>query len=271
MSGRPRGPVVVRGGGDMATAAAHRLWRAGLEVVILERAAPTAIRRAAAFAEAVFEGQATVEGVTATRCADVAEARALLERGGAMPLLVDPEAHAVKELAPVAVVDARMLKDDPGPRPAGAGLLVGLGPGFVAGKSCDLVVETERGHTLGRVIERGAPLPYSGVPGAIDGETVRRVLRAPAEGTLKARAAIGDLVAAGACLCEVEGVACAATVGGVVRGLLRDGSHVTAGQKIGDVDPRGAAVDPAVIGDKARAIAGGVLEAILGRLSGRIS
>jgi xanthine dehydrogenase accessory factor len=270
VSDRAAALVVVRGAGDMATAAAHRLWRAGFPVVLLERAAPAAIRRAAAFAEAAVDGRATVEGVTAERCADVAAARALLAAGRAIPLLVDPEAGAVPELRPAALVDGRMLKDDPGPRPPGAALLVGLGPGFVAGGNCDLAVETSRGHTLGRVLARGATLPYTGTPALIAGETTRRVLRAPRAGVLRARAAIGDLVAAGACLCTVGDEPCVAAVAGLVRGLLRDGAAVAAGQKIGDVDPRGRAVDPALISDKARAIAGGVLEAVLGRLGGRI-
>ncbi|HEY3359953.1 MAG TPA: selenium-dependent molybdenum cofactor biosynthesis protein YqeB [Polyangia bacterium] len=261
--------VVIRGAGDMATAAAHRLWRAGLDVALLERAAPTAIRRAAAFAEAVATGQATIEGVTAARCVTVAEARALLA-AGTIPLLVDPAAALVAALAPAAVVDARMLKDDPGPRPAGAPLLVGLGPGFVAGVSCDLCIETQRGHTLGRVLTRGAPLPYTGVPAVIAGESARRVLRAPRAGVLRAAARIGDVVAEGAVLCTVDGEPACAAVGGIVRGLIPDGAEVTAGQKIGDVDPRGAAVDVTLISDKARAIAGGVLEAVLGRLGGRI-
>jgi len=166
-----------------------------------------------------------------------------------------------------------MLKGDPGPRPPGAGdaLLVGLGPGHVAGTACDLAVETERGHTLGRVIERGPTLPYSGVPHDLGGATAARLVRAPRAGTFAARARIGELVDAGALLGEVDGAPCRAGVTGQVRGLLPDGARVREGQKLGDVDPRGAAVDHRLISDKARAIAGGVLEAVLGALGGRMT
>jgi xanthine dehydrogenase accessory factor len=268
----PAWRVVVRGAGEMATGVAHRLHRAGLQVVLLERHRPTAIRRAVAFSEAVFAGRATVEGVAAVRCEARFEALDVASQGVAIPLLVDPEAEGLAGLAADALVDARMLKRDPGPRPAGPDVLlvVGLGPGHVAGESCDLVVETERGHTLGRVIDRGPTLPYSGVPHELGGQTTARLLRAPRAGTFRARAAIGDLVAAGAVLGEVEGLPCQAEVAGLVRGLLPDGAPVLERQKLGDVDPRGAAVDHRLISDKARAVGGGALEAVIGYLGGRL-
>jgi len=264
--------VVIRGAGEMASGAAYRLYRAGFRVILLERECPTAIRRSVVFSEAVFEGSKVVEGVRAELCNSVPQALALADEGACIPMLIDPEARSVALLRPDVIVDGRMLKRDPGPGPEGAEacLRVGLGPGHVAGTNCDLVVETERGHTLGRVIERGPALPYSGRPGEIGGWRSERVVRAPVSGTLRTHVEIGDDVTVGAVLVEVEGVACRASIAGRVRGLLRDGSRVVAGQKIGDVDPRGALVDHTLISDKARAVGGGVLEAVLGWMSGRI-
>jgi xanthine dehydrogenase accessory factor len=268
----PAWRVVVRGAGEMATGVAHRLYRAGLQLVLLERERPTAIRRAVSFSEAVFAGRVAVEGVAALRCAAKFQALDVASQGAAIPLLVDPAAEGLAGLAADALVDARMLKRDPGPRPAGADglLVVGLGPGHIAGETCDLAVETERGHTLGRVIDRGPTLPYSGEPYNLGGHTTARVVRAPCTGTFTVKATIGDLVPLGAVLGEVDGVPCVAGVAGLVRGLLPDGSLVVEGQKLGDVDPRGAAVDYRLISDKARAVGGGVLEAIIGSLGGRI-
>lgn len=268
----PAWRVVVRGAGEMATGVAHRLFRAGLQVLLLEREQPTAIRRAVAFSEAVFAGRATVEGVGAVRCDARIQALDMASQGVIIPLLVDPLAVSLAGLGADALVDARMLKREPGPRPAGLDglLLVGVGPGYVAGASCDLAIESERGHTLGRVIDRGPTLPYSGQPYAIGGHTTARLLRAPCVGTFRAHAAIGDVVAAGAVVGEVEGVACTAGVAGLVRGLLPDGAPVVEGQKLGDVDPRGVAVDHRLISDKARAVGGGALEAVIGGLGGRL-
>jgi xanthine dehydrogenase accessory factor len=264
--------VVVRGAGEMASGVAHRLFRAGLQVVLLECPQPTAIRRAVAFSEAVYAGRATVEGVAAVRCDARFQALDMCTKGEAIPLLVDPDAQTLAGLGLDALVDARMLKDDPGPRPAGTGgvLLVGLGPGHVAGETCDFAVETERGHTLGRVIERGPTLPYSGQPHDIGGHTTERLVCAPCAGVFRAGAAIGDLVAVADVLGEVDTVPCRAGLAGLVRGLLPDGAKVAEGQKLGDVDPRGAAVDHRLISDKARAIGGGALEAVIGGLGGRL-
>jgi len=210
--------------------------------------------------------------VTAVRCDARLKALDVASQGAAIPLLVDPEAAGLAGLSADALVDARMLKRDPGPRPTGADglLVVGLGPGHVAGGSCDLAVETERGHTLGRVIDRGPTLAYSAVPHDVEGHTTARLLRAPCDGRFYARAAIGDTVAAGAAVGEVDGVPCVAGVAGLVRGLLSDGVPVAEGQKLGGVDPRGGAVDHRLISDKARAIGGGALEAVIGWLGGRI-
>jgi xanthine dehydrogenase accessory factor len=268
----PAWRVVVRGAGEMATGVAHRLFRAGLQVVLLEREPPTAIRRAVAFSEAVVAGRATVEDVTAVRCDARFQALDMASQGATIPLLVDPQAASLAGLGADALVDARMLKRDAGPRPAGldGALVVGLGPGHVAGESCDLVIETERGHTLGRVIEQGGTRPYSGQPQEIGGHTTERLVRAPCAGTFRARAAVGDLVALGDVLGEIAGVPCRAGVAGLVRGLLPDGAPVAEGQKLGDVDPRGAAVDHRIISDKARAVGGGALEAVIGGLGGRL-
>ena len=268
----PAWRVVVRGAGEMASGVAHRLFRAGLQVVLLEREQPTAIRRAVAFSEAVLAGRAMVEGVAAARCDARFQALDMCSKGAAIPLLVDPEAQALAGLGVDALVDARMLKRDPGPRPAGAAgaLVVGLGPGHVAGETCDFAVETERGHTLGRVIDLGPTLPYSGQPHDIGGHTTERLVRAPCAGTFRAGVAIGDVVALADVLGEVDGVPCRAGLAGLVRGLLPDGAKAVEGQKLGDVDPRGAAVDYRLISDKARAVGGGVLEAVIGGLGGRL-
>ena len=267
--------VVLRGGGDLGTGVAHRLVRAGYRVVVLESAAPRAVRRRVAFAEAVFGGEVTVEGVTARKI-DVSEARAVLAggreqpgdgRGGApyVPVVVDPDGACIKDLKPAVVVDARMAKRNPGTRRDDAPLTVALGPGFVAGRDVDLVVETKRGHSLGSVIEEGAALPNTGVPGRVGGATARRLLRSPADGEFSSSRSIGDIVVEGDEVASVAGKPVMAAVDGIVRGLIADGLPVREGEKVGDVDPRGGEIDPGAISDKARAVGGAVLEALLSR------
>ncbi|MFH1502046.1 MAG: selenium-dependent molybdenum cofactor biosynthesis protein YqeB [Candidatus Eisenbacteria bacterium] len=261
------GLVVVRGGGDLGTGVAHRLFVAGYRVVVLETEHPTVVRRSAAFAEAVTSGSASVEEVEA-RLANLAdlespEGRGVADRPDWVPVLVDPRGAAIAALHPDAVVDARMAKVNLGTARDDAPVTVGLGPGFTAGGDVDFVVETARGHSLGRVILEGTALPNTGVPGLVGGVGAARVIRAPASGSFVSARAIGDLVREGDVVGTVGGREARAAVAGLLRGLVAEGVELREGQKLGDVDPRGATVDHARISDKARSIGGAVLEALL--------
>lgn len=258
--------VVVKGAGDLATGVIHRLRRAGMTVIATELAQPLVIRRAVAFASAVYEGSWEVEGIVARRVADEAAMERALAAGEA-PVWIDPEAQIVRRLGPAAVVDAIVAKRNTGTTLADAPVVVALGPGFAAGQDCHVVIETSRGHDLGRVIFCGQALPDTGVPGKVGGETARRVLRAPAGGLFVGRCQIGDRVRAGEPVAEVAGQPVVAQLDGVLRGLLHDGLTVRAGYKVGDVDPRAVVEHCFTISDKARAIGGSVLEAILYQLS----
>ena len=254
--------MIVRGGGDLASGVVYRLARAGFPVLVIELERPLAIRRAVAFASAVFEGYVTVEGVTARRIAhtgEIAEARAV----GEVPVLVDPDGASIGALQPPVVVDARLAKRNLGTSRLDAPLVIGLGPGFVAGEDCHAVIETNRGHYLGRVIWRGMAEPDTGRPGSVQGRALDRVLRAPCAGTVAPLAAIGDAVRVGGVVAMVGGEAVYAPFDGVLRGLIHPSVPVRAGLKIGDVDPRGVREHCFTISDKALAIGGGVLEAIL--------
>lgn len=254
--------VLVRGGGDLASGVIYRLHRAGIAVVVTELPQPLVVRRLVAFAEAVYAGRVTVQGVTACRVADPEAALALLPTGQ-VPVLVDPEARSLAVLRPAALVDARMTKRPPDLGREAAPLVVGLGPGFVAGENCHAAVETNRGHDLGRVLWQGAPQPDTGIPEAVLAHQDERVLRAPVDGVLRAHARIGQRLRRGDLIAEVAGVPLRAPFDGVLRGLVHDGLPVTRGMKVGDLDPRN---DPAYahrISDKALAVGGGVLEAVL--------
>jgi len=254
--------VVIKGAGDLATGVAFRLWRAGLAVVMTEVARPTAIRRAVALAEAVYEREVTIEGLSGRLVPDAQAALAALARGQ-VPVLIDPDARIIPELRPQAVVDARMAKRNLGTRIDEAPVVVGLGPGFAAGQDVHAVVETLRGHDLGRVLLEGEAAPNTGVPGAVGGQSERRVLRAPADGLFVARQVIGDWVVEGDVVAAVGGEPVVAGLTGILRGILHDHLPVHAGMKVGDVDPRGIRDYCFTISDKALAIGGGVLEAIL--------
>lgn len=252
--------AVVRGAGDLATAVGRRLHLCGFSVAHLEIAQPTVIRRTVAFASAVFRGQVTVEGVEAVLAPDVAAARWLLEQGR-VAVLIDPEAASIESLRPVLVVDAILAKRNLGTRLDMAPRVVALGPGFEAGVDVHAVVETCRGHDLGRVYTSGGARPDTGVPGAIGGAGAERVLRAPADGTFRPSKDIGEMVQPQDLVAEVDGVPLRSTIGGVLRGILHSGIQVFRGQKVGDVDPRGDASLCFTTSDKANAVAGGVLEA----------
>ena len=259
--------VLIRGGGDLASGVALRLHRAGLRVVITEIAQPLAVRRLVSFSEAIYSGSVSVEEVGARRVADASDTLNILQvfARGQIPVLVDPQASSVKSLHPTVLVDARMLKRPAELLPTPVNLIIGLGPGFVVGENCHAVVETLRGHRLGRVYWQGSAAPDTGLPDPVRGQSGERVLRAPVDGILEARGEIGQHVDAGQTVAQVAGVAVAAPFAGVLRGLLHDGVAVTAGLKIGDVDPRDDPSFCSLVSDKALAVGGGVLEAILSR------
>lgn len=253
--------VVMRGGGDIATGIALRLHRSHMAVVICELPAPTSIRRTVSFSEAMRLGTAEVEGVTARR-ADLEEIPDLLERGE-IPVLADPAGSCIRALAPDAVVDAVLAKRNLGTTMDMAPAVVAAGPGFTAGTDCHAVVETMRGHYLGRVIYEGPALPNTAVPGLIGGYAGERVLRAPADGPFEGVRAIGDTVEAGDTVGYVRGQPMVCTISGTLRGLIADGVEVTKGLKCGDVDPRCQPDHCTCASDKALAVGGGVLEALL--------
>lgn len=253
--------VMIRGGGDLATGAALRLYRSGMEVAVCEIPAPTSIRRTVCFSEAVRLGEAAVEDVTARR-ADLEEVPELLE-AGIIPVLMDPDGACIKVLEPDAVADLILAKRNLGTTIDMAPIVVAAGPGFTAGVDCHAVVETMRGHYLGRVVYAGSALPNTNIPGLIGGYAGERVLRAPADGVFQGARQIGDRVEPGDVAGYVDGVPMVCTIGGILRGLLADGIPVRKGMKSGDVDPRCEPAHCLCASDKALAVGGGVLEAIL--------
>ena len=263
--------VLIKGAGDLGTGVAYRLHRVGFRVVVTELPQPTVIRRAVSLAEAVYEGEVAVESLRARLVQDVQQASQALG-SGIVPALVDPQADITRELRPRVVVDARMAKRNLGTRLDEADLVLGLGPGFVAGQDVHAVIETARGHYLGRVLLTGEAAPDTGVPGSIGGESARRVLYAPANGVFHALKRIGDPVAKGDVVAGVDDRPVEAFLPGVLRGILRDGLTVHRGMKVGDIDPRGVRDYCFTVSDKALAVGGGVLEALLhllGPVSGR--
>lgn len=251
--------VAVRGAGDLGTGCIVRLVRSGFRVVALEVARPCAIRRTVCLSEAIYDGSATVEGVRGVR----REAVPSSWGAGEVPILVDAGARVLETLAPVAVVDAIVAKRNLGTRIDMAPVVVALGPGFEAGRDVHAVVETNRGHDLGRVILSGSARPNTGVPGLIAGQGAGRVVHAPVSGVAEPIRAIGDAVEAGDPLLAIGGAVVRSAIGGVVRGMIRGGLEVPAGLKVADVDPRSVRESCYSVSDKSRAVAGGVLEAIL--------
>ena len=261
--------VLIKGAGDLASGAALRLHRAGFRVVMTEIPQPTAVRRTVAFCQCVYDGETRVEDAAARRAQSPEEALACLERGE-IPVLVDPEARVRRALPFGAVVDAILAKYNTGTRLDDAPVVLALGPGFTAGVDCHGVVETKRGHDLGRLILEGSAIPNTGVPGDVGGYTVERIIRAPADGVFEPVAQIGQRVAGGTVVARVNGAEARAGLTGVVRGLLPPGLYVKAGMKAGDIDPRCEERHCFTVSDKARAIGGGVLEGLLyfGRRAG---
>lgn len=253
--------VEIRGAGDLATGIALRLHRAGLQVVMCDISVPTAVRRTVSFSEAIRLGEYEVEGVRA-RLAASPEAALAIVRQGDVAVIVDEDAKSARSLQPQVLVDAIIAKRNLGTRMDMAPVVIGVGPGFAAGIDCHAAIETKRGHYLGSVLYKGSPIPNTGVPGNIGGFTTERVLRAPSDGLFHPLLAIGDEVRAGDIAATVGGVPLPCTIDGILRGLLQEGVPVFRGMKAGDIDPRCERAHCFSASDKARAVGGGVLEAI---------
>ncbi len=254
--------IWIRGAGDIATGIAYRLHQGGFSLVMSDLPQPTSIRRTVCFSEAILAGAATVEGVTAYFAKDAEAARRLLAEGK-IAVLADPDGAPARRLAPDVVVDAILAKRNLGTAIGDAPVVIGVGPGFTAGADCHAVVETMRGHTLGRVYYEGVALPNTNVPGEIGGFSLERILRAPCDGVFRGVRRIGDVVQAGDVCAYVGEEPMQTRIPGVLRGLLRDGLSVRTGMKSGDVDPRCEVSHCYMISDKALAVGGGVLEAVL--------
>ncbi len=258
--------IIVRGAGDISTGTIHRLWRAGFGLLVLETAHPAAIRRQVALSEAVYEGTACVEGVTAKLIPDAGQVFRTIGEG-MVPILIDPEGECIRHMKPAAVVDAILAKKNLGTTMDMAPLTIALGPGFEAGRDVHFVIETMRGHRLGRIITDGPAMANTGVPGVIGGYGAERVIHAPAEGVLQNICHVGDTVRAGQVIALIgeEGTQAEvkASIDGILRGLIRDGYPVTKGFKIADIDPRYSEhANCFTISDKSRCIAGSVLELV---------
>ena len=260
--------IWIRGAGDLATGIALRLYRSGFDIVMSDIAVPTTVRRTVAFSPAVYTGEASVEGITGKLCENISMIDTVME-SGCIPVIVDPSGEIMKEYKPDVRVDAIIAKTNIGTKITDADIVIGVGPGFNAGVDCHAVVETKRGHNLGRVLWSGSAYPNTGVPGNIGGYTVERIIRATADGIFSAKVNIGDYVKAGDLLAYCDETPVYANIDGIVRGLLQDGVKVKTGMKSGDVDPRAEREYCFTVSDKASAIGGGVLEAILSKISGR--
>lgn len=258
--------ILVRGAGEMASGIAHRLFRSHLRVAMTEAPQPLAVRRRVSFCEAVWDGAAEVEGIRARRVEVPEEFDTVLD-AGQIPVLVDPELACLDPWRPQVLLEATVAKRNRGIHRDLADLVVGFGPGFTAGADVDVVVETNRGHDLGRLIFEGGAEPDTGVPGSTLGYAQERVLRCPGDGVFQAEAEIGDRVRAGQPVARVGEMAIRAEIDGVLRGLLRTGVAVRSGLKAGDVDPRGERDNCFAISEKARALGGSALEAILMRFN----
>jgi xanthine dehydrogenase accessory factor len=259
--------ILIRGAGEMASGVAHRLHRSHFRVCMLEVPHPIAVRREVSYCEAIYEGEKEVEGVRSTFVAHPEDIHPAWKEGK-IPILVDPDGEKTRRfLKPDVLVDAIMAKKNMGTHMKKASLVIGLGPGFYAGADVHVVIETNRGHDLGRVILKGEAEPDTGIPGNIGGYTVERVLRTMKKGAFHPQKRIGDRVNKGSVVAVVEDFPVMAKISGVVRGLIRKGVEVRKGMKVGDIDPRGKKEACFTISEKARAIGGGVLEAILYRFN----
>lgn len=254
--------ILIKGAGDIATGIAVRLKNAGMQVVMTEIAIPTTVRRSVAFSRAVYEGSAVVENITARLVLDFAQIPAVLQQDE-IPVLIDPRCKVLKSIHFDVVVDSILAKKNLSTDPTQAPVVIGVGPGFSVPQDCHCVIETQRGHDLGRCIYQGCAAKNTGIPGEIGGYTVERLLRAPCDGIFHPILAIGDAVKSGQTVALVDDQPVTAQIDGIVRGLLQDNVPVKTGMKSGDIDPRGCYEHCFTVSDKARAVGGGVLEAIL--------
>ena len=254
--------IIVRGAGDIATGIAHRLFKCGFRLILTEIERPLVVRRFASFANAVLEGEAEVEGICAVKAGCIEDIYKMW-CGVDIPVLCDSECKILEDIKPLAVVDAILAKRNTGTHRGMAPITIGVGPGFEAGVEVDAVIETHRGHNLGKVIYKGYAEADTGIPGTIMGYSQERLLRAPSNGIISNVLEIGDMVKQGEVVAFVSGEPVRSAIDGVLRGLIADNTEVHAGLKIGDVDPRGIKENCFTISDKSRSAAGGVLEAIL--------
>jgi xanthine dehydrogenase accessory factor len=259
--------IVVRGGGDLATGVIQKFFRAGFPVVILETSAPTAIRRSVALCEAVYDGCAQVEDMNCRRVSGVNELEGCWQ-SGTIPLLIDPPGVAIEKIRPSAVIDAILAKRNLGTHRGMAPITIALGPGFCAGEDVDVVIETMRGHDLGRLIFKGRAMANTGIPGEIGGKSSQRVIHAPVSGTVVHKKQIGDIVQCDEVLLIIEETKVRAPFSGLLRGLIREGLEVPKGMKVADIDPR-TDVDWRTISDKARCLGGAALEGYLQRANSK--
>ncbi len=260
--------VLIKGAGDLATGTACRLHRAGFQIVMTDLEQPTAVRRTVAFSQCIYDGVTQVEGITARR-AETSDQAADLIRKGEIPVLADPQAKVRRKLSIDAVVDAILAKKNLGTRITDAPIVLALGPGFTAGVDCHGVIETQRGHHLGRLLLEGSAAPDTGIPGDIGGYTTQRLIRASAGGLFLPAVEIGAQVQEGDVVARVGDTPVYAQMSGMVRGMLPPGCMVTQGMKAGDIDPRCSREHCFTVSDKARAIGGGVLEGLLYFLCGK--
>jgi len=255
--------ILIRGGGEMASAIAWRLHSCGMiKLLMTEVPQPLAVRRMVSFCEAIYEGTWTVEGIESARITDITQVETLWN-AGRIPLMVDPIMSRSRAITPNVLIDAIMAKRNIGTRIDGAELVIGLGPGFCAGFDTHYVIETNRGHDLGKLIVEGTAAPDTGIPGNIGGKTSDRVIRSPGDGFFQSSAKISEMVVENQLVGNVGGLGVVAGISGVLRGLVRTGTPCTNRMKIGDVDPRGLHTNCFTISDKGRSIAGAALEGIL--------
>jgi xanthine dehydrogenase accessory factor len=255
--------IIIKGAGEMATGVACRLYRSGFtRLLMTEMERPLAVRRTVSFCEAVHDGSRTVEGIRAERIDEPEQAAEAWEKG-VVPVIVDPPCRSGDAIETDILVDAILAKENTGTGMEDAAFVIGLGPGFHAARDVHCVIETNRGHDLGRVILEGPAAPNTGTPGVLGGEAIKRVLRAPRAGVFESDLSIGVMVDRGQIIARVDAEPVPSALNGVLRGLIRPGTPVVEGVKVGDVDPRGDPSYCRTISDKARAVGGAVLEAVL--------
>ena len=254
--------ILIKGAGDLATGVAHRLKKCGFNIVMTEITEPTMVRRTVAFSQAVYDKEVEVEGIKAVLAFGKEDIYSIIEDGN-IAILVDEEAKIVEEIKPEIIIDAIIAKKNLGTKIDDAEIVIAVGPGFTAGVDCHCVVETKRGHYLGKAIYSGSAIPNTGVPGAIGGYTKERIIRATDDGKISPVASIGDYVEKGDIVAYVNETPIFAEINGIVRGMLQKDVKVFKGMKSGDIDPRCEKDHCFTISDKARSIGGGVLEAIL--------